>query len=82
MTVLVENPMIARMIQVLATSPTPREIMEFRALPAEEARMDELRDKLHTVGLSSAEEFEVNSYLLANHMAKMAKIEAHGKVGE
>lgn len=77
MSTLAEIPILSRLVRVLAHAPTPEAIMAIRTTEEEEERLDELRDRMHSVGLSSEEEDEIRFFLFAEHIVKMAKIEAH-----
>lgn len=77
MSTLAEIPVLSQLVRVLASAPTPEEIMAIRATDQEEERLSELMDRIHTTGLSSEEEKEVEMFLFAEHLVKMAKIEAH-----
>jgi len=80
MTTLAEIPVLSRMVDVLANSPTPEEIMAIRTTDEEQDRLSELRDRMHSVGLSREEEDEIRFFLFAEHIVKMAKIRAHQRM--
>lgn len=80
MSTLAEIPVLSRLVRVLANAPSPQEIMDIRTTEEEEDRLRVLKEKLHSSGLSEEEEHEVQFYLFAEHIVKMAKIEAYQRL--
>src|SRR6267378_891298 len=70
------HPVFIEMIDFLATSPTPEQILAHKASPAVQERLEELLDKKREDGLTRAEEEEMNAYLLVNHVMILLKARA------
>jgi hypothetical protein len=70
-----------RFFYFLIDYPSPEDIMNFSATEDERARMIELIEKNRDVGLSLEEELEVEYFKKAEHLVRMAKIKAAGKLG-
>jgi len=77
MTTLAEMPILSRLVKVLSHAPSPQDILELSTTSEEEKRLAELREKMHGSGLNDQEKMEVQFFLYAEHIVKMAKIEAH-----
>lgn len=70
-------PILSQLVRVLASAPSPEEIMAIRATDKEEERLDELMRIMHSTGLTASEEKELEMFQLAEHLVEIAKIEAH-----
>jgi len=77
MTSPIELPVLSNLFKVLVSSPSPAQVMSIKATESEEQRLDELMERVHTIGLSAAEQRELEMYQLAEHLVELAKIEAH-----
>ncbi len=69
-----------QIIELLASQPSPDEILALRPTPALQARMSDLleRNKLGT--LSRQEETELDRYLFLEHLVRLAKAHAYKRV--
>lgn len=70
------HPVFVEMIDFLATSPTPDQILAHKASPAAQERLEELLNKNREEGLSEAEDEEMDAYLLVNHVMILLKARA------
>ena len=68
-------------LEFLANLPRPEEILAFHASPALAGRVSELLEKNRTSGLSAAEEEEWQRYEYLEHLVRIAKAKAAGKLG-
>ncbi|MEM6396576.1 MAG: hypothetical protein AAF741_09525 [Bacteroidota bacterium] len=67
---------INKVVLLLATRPTLKDIMAYRPTAAEEARLTVLTDKKRAGDLTKAEKEEIKNFELAEHMIRMAKLHA------
>ncbi len=70
------HPVFVEMIDFLATSPTPEQILAHKASPAVQERLEELLDQKREEGLNHVEKEELNAYLLVNHVMILLKARA------
>jgi hypothetical protein len=63
-------------IAVLASQPTPEEMLALRPSDTMQARVSELLRRSKTEGLSRAEESELDRYLYLEHLVRLAKARA------
>ncbi|MCI0524163.1 MAG: hypothetical protein L0Y75_02780 [Acidobacteria bacterium] len=69
-------PVFDEMIDFLAGGPTPQQIIEHKASPTVQARLEELLDKNREEGLTEAETAEMNTFRQVNHMMILLKARA------
>ena len=67
---------LAEILEILASLPTPEEVMELRPSPALEERIHSLLEKNRANGLSPEEEQEWESYQYLEHLVRVAKAKA------
>lgn len=70
------HPAFDEMIDFLAGGPTPEQIIEFKASPAAQARLEELLDKNREEGLTEAESAELDVYEQINFVLLLLKARA------
>jgi len=63
-------------IAVLASRPTPEQVLALRPSEAMQARVSELLQRSKQDGLSRAEESELDRYLYLEHLVRLAKARA------
>ena len=63
-------------LAVLASQPTPEQMLALRPSDAMQARVSELLYRSKTEGLSRAEESELDRYLYLEHLVRLAKARA------
>lgn len=66
-----------QIVELLASQPSPEEILAIRPTPALQARMSELLDRHKSGTLSTKEEVELDRYLLLEHWVRLAKAHAY-----
>lgn len=66
----------AEILELLATLPTPEEILALRPSEAFQSRVEELLEKNREEGLTSAEEQEWQQYEYLEHLVRLAKARA------
>jgi hypothetical protein len=69
-------PVFDEIIDFLASGPTPEQIIEHKASPAVQARLEELLDKNREEGLTEAETAEMNTFRQINHLMILLKARA------
>ena len=71
---------VSDILELLATLPTPEEVLALRPSPALTARVHELLEKNREGALSPAEEDEWRRYAYAEHLVRLAKARAAQKL--
>ena len=67
---------------LLASQPTPEEIMGIRPSPELQARVSELLAKNKTAALTGREEAELERYLTLEHLVRLAKAHAYKQLNQ
>ncbi|MEL6276328.1 MAG: hypothetical protein AAFU03_14595 [Bacteroidota bacterium] len=67
---------VDKVVRFLASTPKAERIIAYRPSASEQARFDELLVKKKSSGLTEAEKEEVENFLLAEHMMRLAKLTA------
>ena len=73
-------PGAAPVLELLATLPSPQEILNLRPSEELQRRIDELLEKSRAGALSSAEEAEWDRYEYIEHLVRLAKASAQSKL--
>ncbi|MEM9929500.1 MAG: hypothetical protein AAF840_06760 [Bacteroidota bacterium] len=76
----VQAGILDRVFHLLATSPSPEEIMSLHTTPEENSRLEELSKKNKEGTLSLEESYEIQQYLLAEKYVRLAKAHAFAKL--
>jgi predicted transcriptional regulator len=71
---------VSDVLELLATLPTPEEVLALQPSPSLEARVRELLEKNRAGGLLPAEEEEWRRYAYAEHLVRLAKARAAEKL--
>ena len=66
----------AEVLEILATLPTPQEVLALRPSPSLQERIDTLLEKNRATGLSPDEEREWERYEYLEHLVRIAKAKA------
>ena len=69
-----------QIVELLASQPSPEEILAIRPTPALQARMSELLERNKSESLSRTEEAELDRYLLLEHWVRLAKAHASKRI--
>lgn len=69
-------PVFDEMIDFLVSGPTPQQIIEHKASPAVQSRLEELLDKNREEGLTEAEAAEMSTFRQVNHLMILLKARA------
>lgn len=69
-----------QIVELLASQPSPEEILAIRPTPALQARMSQLLDRNKSGTLSAREEVELDRYLLLEHWVRLAKAHAYKRL--
>ncbi|MEG4172491.1 MULTISPECIES: hypothetical protein, partial [unclassified Microcoleus] len=69
-----------QIVELLASQPSPEEILAIRPTPALQARMSELLDRNKSGTISAREEVELDRYLLLEHWVRLAKAHAYKRL--
>jgi hypothetical protein len=69
-----------QIVELLASQPSPEEILAIRPTPALQARMSELLDRNKSGTLAAKEEVELDRYLLLEHWVRLAKAHAYKRL--
>ncbi|BAU13016.1 hypothetical protein LEP3755_35520 [Leptolyngbya sp. NIES-3755] len=69
-----------QIIELLASQPTPKEILAIRPTPALQERMSQLLTDNKTRQLSRQEEAEIDRYLVMEHLVRLAKASAYKRL--
>jgi hypothetical protein len=64
-------------VEVLASQPTPDQVLALRPSPEVQARVTALLDQSKAGALSPQEEKELERYLLVEHLVRLAKADAY-----
>jgi hypothetical protein len=67
-------------IAVLASQPTPEQLLALRPSEAMQARVSDLLQRSKTDGLSRVEESELDRYLYLEHLVRLAKARAFEQI--
>lgn len=67
-------------IELLASQPSPEEIIAIYPTPRLQVRMSELLDRNKSGILSRTEEIELDRYLLLEHWVRLAKVYAYKRL--
>jgi len=70
----------ATLLELLATLPNPKEILDLRPSPELQKRITELLDKNRTGSLTASEEAEWDRYEYLEHLVRIAKASAQAKI--
>lgn len=70
-------PVFEEMIDFLASSPTPRQIIKHKVSPAVQQRLEELLDKNGERELTAEEAAELDAFRRVNHLMVLLKARAH-----
>ena len=73
-------PGAAALLELLATLPHPKEILELRPSPELQDRIDTLLEKSRAGSLTSSEESEWDRYEYIEHLIRIAKASAQSKL--
>jgi hypothetical protein len=71
-----DYPVFDEMIDFLASGPTPQQLIEYKASPPVQARLEELLDKNREEGLTEAETAEMDTFRQVNHVMILLKTRA------
>jgi hypothetical protein len=64
-------------LEVLASQPTPEQVLALQASPELQARVSDLLDRNVRKELSAQEEAELDRYLMLEHLVRLAKAHAY-----
>jgi hypothetical protein len=64
-------------LEMLASQPTPEQILALRPLQALQMRVSELLEQQKNSGLPHQEEAELDRYVLLEHLVRLAKAHAY-----
>ena len=70
----------SEIIAVLASQPTPEQVLALRPSDAMQARVSELLRRSKSDGLSRGDESELDRYLYLEHLVRLAKARAIEKI--
>jgi hypothetical protein len=73
---------LSSVFEILATLPSPQEVMALRPSAQLDARITELLEKNRTTGLNPEEKEEWKRYEYVEHLVRMAKGRARGRLAE
>ena len=76
MTVAQIQPAYMEMVDFIASSTTPRQVVDYRPSPEAQQRVSELLQKNSAGVLNDDEQTELDHYLELEHIFRMAKIRA------
>ena len=71
------HPVYREMMDFLATSPTPQQLIDFKISAAAQERLEELLEKNREEELTAAESVELDVYELVHH--SMIRLKAHAR---
>ncbi|MCP3963952.1 MAG: hypothetical protein GY719_39465 [bacterium] len=72
---------VAEVLETLASLPTPEEVLALRPSTSFQERIDALLEKNRVDGLSQEEEREWERYQYLEHLVRLAKAKAKGRLG-
>ena len=75
-----QSDLLSRVIDVLADFPSPETVLTLSTTSAEDARLEELSARNESGILSYDEKIELEHYRVAEHMVRMAKANAYGRL--
>lgn len=75
-----QSDLLSRVIDVLADFPTPETVLTLSTTEAEDLRLEELAAKNEQGVLTYDEQIELEHYRVAEHMVRMAKANAYGRL--
>ena len=70
----------AEVLELITTHPTPEQVLDYRASPPLQDRVEDLLDKNSEEGLTDSERSEMDAYLQVNHQVILLKASAHQAV--
>jgi hypothetical protein len=70
----------ADVIAVLASQPTPEQVLALKPSDDMQARVSDLLERTKSEGLTRAEEVELDRYLYLEHLVRLAKAHALGQI--
>jgi hypothetical protein len=70
----------AALLELLATLPNPKEILDLRPAPELQQRIDALLEKSRTGALTTSEAAEWDRYEFLEHLVRIAKANAQAKM--
>ena len=70
----------AEVLELLASLPSPEEILDIKPSQRLQARIGELLEKNRSTGLSAEEEREWEQFQYLEHLVRVAKAKAHAKL--
>src|SRR5438067_2850759 len=68
---------VSAIVEVLASQPSPDQVLALRPSPTLQARVTALLDQSKGGALSPQEELELERYLLVEHLVRLAKAHAY-----
>jgi hypothetical protein len=68
-----------KIVELLATQPSPEVVLAIRPSPALQARMSELLVQNRSATLTRSEEVELDRYLLLEHWVRLAKAHVYSR---
>jgi hypothetical protein len=68
------------LLELLATLPNPKKVLDLRPAPELQQRIDALLEKSRAGSLNSSEEAEWNGYEYLEHLVRIAKASAQAKM--
>ncbi len=74
------SKLLERVVNVISDFPSPEQVMSLRTTQEEESRLDELAAKNAAGTLTISERLELEHYLIAEHMVRMAKTNAFSRL--
>jgi hypothetical protein len=74
------HPVLLELIDFLSARPTAKQVLTHKSSSAVQERLEELLDKNREVGLTAAEEEEMDAYRLVNHVMILLKARARPAV--
>jgi hypothetical protein len=69
-------PIVDEMVDFLASGPTPKQIIDHKASPALQERLEDLLDKNREEGLTEEEKAEMEAFRQVNHVMILMKARA------
>lgn len=75
-----QSDLLSRVIDVLADFPSPETVLTLRTTEAEDSRLETLSLKNEQGTLTYEERIELEHYRVAEHMVRMAKANAYGRL--
>lgn len=69
-----------QILELLASQPSPEQVLAIRPAPSLQTRMSELLERNKAGAISRAEETELDRYLLLEHWVRLAKAHAYKQI--